>query len=341
MREQQLPEMSIKTTELTKRFTPQRRHIHWITSRFKSSKEVVAVDHVNLEIKKGELFGLLGPNGAGKTTLIKVLCTLLLPDHGTAYVNGFDIVSEQMNVRKSIGTLFSVGERGFYWRLTVYRNLEFFAALYNIPRTEKRRKIIEILRLLDLENVMHQPFQKLSGGMKRKLALARALLPNPPILLLDEPLLQLDAHSSKSIRDFIRNELCKKQGKTILYTTHQIEEAGRICDRVAIMHHGKILVCETPETIRHMIKKRNVVALRVNKISQRQVQELRKMNCVQSAEQEWDREINQYKVVVQLDRMDSLFKVLEYLFNKDVKLLDLNNIETTLEEAFLRLTTKG
>ena len=134
-----------------------------------------------------------------------MLCTLLPPDQGTATVNGYDISKQQMKVKQSLGTLFSVGERGFFWSLNGYRNLEFFAAIYNVPRQKRQERILEVLKLVGLENSTYDLYQKYSGGMKRKLALARTLLPDPPILLLDEPTTGLDATSSRNIREFIQN----------------------------------------------------------------------------------------------------------------------------------------
>ena len=215
-----------------------------------------AVDNLNLEIEKGQLFGLLGPNGAGKTTLVKMLCTLLPPDSGTALVNGYDIVKQQMQVKRSLGTLFSVGERGFFWRLNGYRNLEFFASIYNVPRQKRHDRIMEVLKLVGLENSAFDLYQKYSGGMKRKLSLARTLLPDPPILMLDEPTVGLDVISSRNIRDFVQKTV-SETGKTVLYTTHYIEEAAQICDRIGILSRGNLIACDTPDAIRGMIKKEN------------------------------------------------------------------------------------
>ena len=214
---------------------------------------VNAVDNLNLTIKKGQLFGLLGPNGAGKTTLVKMLCTLLPPDGGTATVNGYDIVKQPMQVKRSLGTLFSVGERGFFWRLNGYRNLEFFAAIYNVPRQKRQERIMEVLKLVGLEGSAFDLYQRYSGGMKRKLSLARTLLADPPILLLDEPTVGLDVISSRNIREFVRNTV-KETGKTILYTTHYIEEAAHICDQIGILRRGRLIACDTPNAIRAMIK---------------------------------------------------------------------------------------
>ena len=258
-------ENAIQTINLTKTFTSK---IQSSENGFFNRKTVTvnAVDSLNFEIKKGELFGLLGPNGAGKTTLVKMLCTLLPPDSGTALINGYDIIKEQMKVKRSLGTLFSVGERGFFWRLNGYRNLEFFAAIYNVPRQKRRERILEVLKLVDLENNSFQLFQRYSGGMKRKLALARTLLPDPPIILLDEPTTGLDAISSRSIREFVKKTV-KETGKTVLYTTHYIEEAAQICDKIAIMKQGKIVACDTPNALKDKIKNEELIYLIVEEIT--------------------------------------------------------------------------
>ena len=250
-------EYSIETQNLTKLYKSKIRTgvSHWSPFSRKTERIVAAVNHLDLKIKKGELFGLLGPNGAGKTTLVKVLCTLLPPDEGTALVNGFDVSKQSMKVKQSIGTLFSVGERGFFWRLSGYRNLEFYAAINNVSRERRQERIIEVMELVGLKEKAFELFQKYSGGMKRKLALARTLLADPPILLLDEPTTGLDVTSSRAIRDFIKNDLSRKTGKTVLYTTHYIEEVSQMCDRVAIMNKGKIIALDTPGALRDAVKK--------------------------------------------------------------------------------------
>ena len=239
---------AIETHNLTKTFKSKVRSPRPNSSVFERKDRgiVTAVDHLNLEVKRGELFGLLGPNGAGKTTLVKILCTLLPPDEGDAYVNGFDVAREQMQVRRSLGALFSVGERGVFWRLNGYRNLEFFSAIYNVPRRKRHERIMEVLGLVGLKDQAFEHYQKYSGGMKRKLALARALLPDPPLLLLDEPTTGLDVISSRSLRKLIREKLSRDAGKTVLYTTHYVEEASQICDRICILNKGKLVACDTP-----------------------------------------------------------------------------------------------
>jgi ABC-2 type transport system ATP-binding protein len=303
---------------------------------------VTAVDHLNLKIRKGELFGLLGRNGAGKTTLVKVLCTLLPPDEGTASVNGFDVVKQQMQVKRSIGTIFSVGERGFFWRLTGYGNLEFYASIYNVPRHGRRERIMDVLDLLGMKDNAFQVFQKYSGGMKRKLALARALLPDPPILLLDEPTTGLDVVSSRSIRDFIRNDLSKKAGKTVLYTTHYIEEAAQICDKIAILQKGRLIALNTPDALKNMAKKGEVLDVIVKNMSQAQVNTLKGVDGVSSlAADVQDAVLGQTHLRLRLENVDALPDIFDFFFKEKIKIVNFKQEEPTLEDAFIELTGTG
>jgi ABC-2 type transport system ATP-binding protein len=300
---------------------------------------VNALDNLNLTVKKGELFGLLGPNGAGKTTLVKILCTLLPPDGGTATVNGFDVAKQQMLVKQSIGTIFSVGERGFFWRLSGYSNLEFFAAINNVPRSGRKQRIMEVLELMGLQEKAFDVFQKYSGGMKRKLALARALLADPPILLLDEPTTGLDVTSSRNIRDFIKNDLSKKHGKTVLYTTHYIEEVSQICDRVGIMNKGKIIALDTPGALKGMAKKGEVADIVVKNMSEAQVSSLRGLDGVAGlASEVQDSVLGQTRLRIRLENVDSLPMVLDFFFREKIKLVNFRQEEPTLEDAFIELT---
>jgi ABC-2 type transport system ATP-binding protein len=303
---------------------------------------VTAVDHLNLKIKKGELFGLLGPNGAGKTTLVKILCTLLPPDEGEAYVNGFDVVREQMDVRRSLGTRFSVGERGVFWRLNGYRNLEFFSAIYNVPRRKRHERIMEVLDLVGLKDKAFEHYQKYSGGMKRKLALARALLPDPPILLLDEPTTGLDVISSRSLREFIRHDLSREAGKTVLYTTHYVEEASQICDRIGILNKGKLVACDTPEAIRGIVKKGEVVDIRVRAITEDQIEAIKTLEgVIDIASEIEDSVIGQRRLRLHLENIDSLSMVFDFFLKEKIRLIDLKREEPTLEDAFIELTGTG
>ncbi|MGD6807150.1 MAG: ATP-binding cassette domain-containing protein [Candidatus Bathyarchaeia archaeon] len=331
-------ENAIETINLTKTFKTKTAANG--NNRFwnRNTVQVNAVDNLNLTIKKGQLFGLLGPNGAGKTTLVKMLCTLLPPDGGAAKINGYDIVKESMQVKRSLGTLFSVGERGFFWRLNGYRNLEFYAAIYNVPRQQRHSRIMEVLKLVGLENNVYDLYQRYSGGMKRKLALARTLLPDPPILMLDEPTVGLDIISSRSIRDFVQKTV-RETGKTVLYTTHYIEEAAQMCDQIGILKRGQIIACDTPDAIRHMIKTNEVIYIVVDKISPEQTKKMQNLSSVTSLIENDDYSIgNQKGFRLELKGVEQIPVIFDFLYNEQIKLVNFHRQEPTLEDAFIELT---
>ena len=336
--------VAIEMHDLTKTFKSRDRTSE-VRNSFFSQKEretVTAIDHLNLEIRKGELFGLLGPNGAGKTTLVKVLCTLLPPDEGNAILNGFDVLHQPMKVRRSIGALFSVGERGAFWRLNGYTNLEFFSAIYNVPRNKRHERIMEVLDLVGLRDKAFERYQRYSGGMKRKLALARVLLPDTPILLLDEPTVGLDVISSRSLRDFIKNDLSRKAGKTILYTTHYDEEASHICDRIGILNRGRLVACDTPDAIRGIVKKGEVVEIRVKSVTDAQIETIKTIDGVLDVVSELeDSVLDLRRLRLHLQSISSLPMVLDFFFREKILLVDLKREEPTLEDAFIELTGRG
>lgn len=207
----------------------------------------LAVNSVNLAVSKGEVFGLLGPNGAGKTTLIKMLTTLLLPSEGEVIINGFNL-DETEKIKKCIGLIYS-SERSFYPRLTARQNLDFFAALHNIPLNLARKRIDELLELIGLKDNADVWFEEYSSGMKQRLAIARGLLNNPEIIFMDEPTKGLDPLEAHRFRKFIKDFLVKEQKKTIFLATHQLDEAEEICDWIAIIHLGEIRLCGSVEEI--------------------------------------------------------------------------------------------
>jgi len=334
-------ENAIQTINLTKTF---KSKIQTSETKFYNRKTVSvnAVDNLSFEIKKGELFGLLGPNGAGKTTLVKMLCTLLPPDSGTALINGYDIIKEQMKVKRSLGTLFSVGERGFFWRLNGYRNLEFFASIYNVPRQKRHERILEVLELVGLDNSTFQLYQKYSGGMKRKLALARTLLPDPPIILLDEPTTGLDAISSKNIKEFVKKTV-KETGKTVLYTTHYIEEAAQICTTIGIMKQGKIVALGSPDALKDKIKIEERIYLIVEDITQAQIEQMRSLQGVIDITEKSEEVLmpNQKALCVEFKSVDLLPLIFDFLFEQKIKLVNFKREEPTLEDAFIELTARA
>lgn len=224
---------------------------------------LIAVNNVTISIEEGEIFGLLGPNGAGKTTLISMLCTLLRPSSGTARVNGFDIIKQQSNVRKSIGIVFQ--EPSLDNRLSARENLEIHAGLYKVPKSERKNRIEEVLELVGLTERADDLVKTYSGGMKRRLEIARALIHYPRILFLDEPTLGLDPQTREHVWKYIKL-LAKRENITIFLTTHYMEEADALCNRVAIMDYGEIKVLDTPKKLKSKLEG-DVIILEVDDAS--------------------------------------------------------------------------
>ncbi len=227
---------------------------------------VEALKDVSFDIDDGEIFGLIGPNGAGKTTLTKIIATLVQPTTGTVTVKGFDSVTESAQVRRVIG-LAAAEERSFYWRLTLEQNLMFFARLYSIPKRKARARVSELLAQLDLERSARQRFGQLSTGNKQRMAIARSLLNDPPMLLLDEPTRSLDPVAAARMRSFIASLAKKDPPVTILLTSHNLNEIEELCRRVAIISHGRIRELDTPDRIRTLHRPRERVRLVLDGIS--------------------------------------------------------------------------
>lgn len=222
----------------------------WLSRRNRTAVE--ALTDVSLTIPHGEVCGLLGVNGAGKTTLIKVIATLVLPDQGRGWVDGIDLLREPLAVRARIGHV-TTNDRSFYWRLSVRENLDFFAALCGLHGAPRARRISDLLHLTGLDDCADQRFMTLSAGQRQRAAIARALLANPPILLLDEPTSGLDPLVARQLRSFIAETLVRSQGKTVLWCTHNLYEAQQVCDRVLMLHHGKIVAMWDRETLRRRV----------------------------------------------------------------------------------------
>jgi ABC-2 type transport system ATP-binding protein len=217
----------------------------------KSFNGLTAVDKLDITVESGEIFGLLGPNGAGKTTVINMLCTILKPTSGSAKVNGFDIVKEATQVRKSIGIVFQ--DPSIDDRLTGRENLYMHANLYGVPSGEQRERIDRILKLVELEDRGDDLMRTYSGGMRRRLELGRGLLHYPKVLFLDEPTVGLDPQTRDHIWTYIR-ELKKAHDITIVLTTHYMDEADRLSDRIGIMDRGKIIALDTPQKLKETLE---------------------------------------------------------------------------------------
>ena len=221
--------------------------------------DLVAVDHIDLEIEEGELFGLLGPNGAGKTTFIHMLSTILPPTEGTAEVAGFDIRAGADSVRAAIGIVFQ--DPSLDNRLTGRENLDFHGRMYGLAKEQRDERMSKVLELVGLKDRADSLVETYSSGMKRRLEMARGLMHRPEILFLDEPTLGLDAQTRRSIWDYIRM-LNDVENVTVILTTHYIEEADYLCDRVAIIDYGKIIALDKPEALKDELKG-DIVSLKV------------------------------------------------------------------------------
>ena len=248
-------ENSIETYDLTKKFAMQKGFTEFLMHPFRKD-EITAVEKANIKIGKGELFGILGPNGAGKTTLIKLLCTLILPTEGTAYVNGYNIAEESGKVRESIGFI-TADERSFYWRLTGQQNLKFFASLHNFYSFDAQKRVDELLDIVGLKNRADDRFLSYSAGMKQRMAIARGLLNDPEVVFMDEPTKGLDPGAAQNLREFIKKRIVKEQGKTVFLSTHHLGEAEQLCDRIAIIDEGEIMVIGSPEELKSELDKPN------------------------------------------------------------------------------------
>ena len=213
----------------------------------KKYNDLLAVDRLNLQIKEGEIFGLLGPNGAGKTTTLSMLATLLKPTTGTARVNSYDIISQPSEVRQSIGIVFQDPSSDDI--LTGWENLYLHSLMFGVPKEERKKRIDYVLGLVDLKDRSADIVKKYSGGMRRRLELARGLLHNPRVLFLDEPTLGLDPQTREHIWEYIET-LVKTERVTIIITTHYMEEADRLCNRVAIIDHGRVVALDSPSNLK-------------------------------------------------------------------------------------------
>jgi ABC-2 type transport system ATP-binding protein len=245
----------------------------------KSFNGLLAVAGISFSVPEGELFGLLGPNGAGKTTTINMLSTLVKLTSGGAKVAGFDVTRDRDAVRKSIGIVFQ--EPALDTKLTGRENLEFHAMMYGMGKEKRRRRIRDVLDLVELEDKKDVLVENYSGGMKRRLEIARGLVHRPKVLFLDEPTLGLDAQTRRNIWDYIK-KLNRESGVTIILTTHYMEEADFLCDRVAIMDHGKFVALDTPAKLKDMLGG-DVVTLEVEGDTSALLENFRKQDWVRTA----------------------------------------------------------
>ncbi len=229
----------------------------------KKQKQVYALNGVNIEVNPGEIFGFLGPNGAGKTTLIKILCTLLYPTDGEAYVDGLNVVTETQKVRHVI-SMVSGGESSGYGILTVAENIWMFSQFHGIPGRIAKERMARYLKAFDFEKDANTKLSKLSTGMRQKMNLIRGFVTDPKILFLDEPTLGLDVHVARNVRNNVLSWVRDHREKTVFLTTHYMAEAEELCDRIAIIDRGQIVECDTPANLRKKLAEGSIYRLNLS-----------------------------------------------------------------------------
>ena len=260
------PSIAISIDQVSKTYpVPFLRLKKFFRRKFKPPVE--ALRNISLEIHEGEIFGLIGPNGAGKTTLAKIIATLVQPTSGRATVKGFDSVREDEQVRRNLG-LASAEERSFYWRLTAEQNLLFFARLYGLAETAAKRRIEELFAMFELDELAKRRFAEFSTGNKQRLAVARAMLARPPVLLLDEPTRSLDPVAAARMRNTIKSLARNGDSRvTVFFTSHNLGEVEELCDRVAIISKGEIRALDTPRKLRALHTQSERVSISFNGVS--------------------------------------------------------------------------
>ncbi len=294
--------------------------------------DLLAVDHVSFEVQQGEIFGYLGPNGAGKTTTIRMLTGLLRPTEGTAYVNGYDVLHDIHWVKRSIGVVPEVSN--VYDELTAWDNLTFAADLYNVLRREREKRAKELLEKFGLYERRQSKVKSYSRGMKRRLTIAMALIHHPGILFLDEPTTALDARTAVSVRDLIRQ--LKGEGITIFLTTHYIEEADQLCDRIAIINEGRIVACDTPERLKSSILGIHTIEISFDGGNDERASALEAIPGCDSVGKQGDK----FRLYTQ-EPEEVLPNLIEYAKKHALKVITLNMLKPRLEDVFLEMTSNA
>jgi ABC-2 type transport system ATP-binding protein len=312
--------------------------------RFFGKKEkaiIRALDRIDFKIRSGELFGLLGPNGAGKTTAVKILCTLLEPTGGQAFVKGYDVVEDAAHVRKIVNMV-AGGERMLYYRLTGRENLNYFAELYDVPKREIASRVNMLLDLVGLSDRADDEVEKYSKGMKQRLQLCRGLINDPEILFLDEPTLGLDVNIAKDLRKFIRHRIVEEQGKTVLLTTHYMYEAEELCDRIGFLNKGRLIAVGRSEELKREMPSGFSIEVLVTRLTDEALEGLKRLKPVKKVlVTDYQGKVEGEKVdrlIVHVDSDEITPKVLTFLSTMRCRVASVNIRGPTLEDLFMFYT---
>ena len=314
---------AIRTEQLTRTYTR------------KKLPPFTALAGVDLDVRKGELFGLLGPNGAGKTTLIKILTTLLAPTAGRAWVNDLDVVADAEKVRPLINMV-SGGESSGYGILTVRENIWLFARIYGVPTAVIKERTDEMLEVVGLKDKADSRVSHLSTGQRQKMNFCRGFITDPTVLFLDEPTLGLDVNAARAIRKYIRKWVAEKPGRTILLTTHYMAEADELCDRLAIIDSGKVLACDSPEKLKRRVQEYPIYDLTLAPGFDDDLKSLPGVH--QATRTETPDAVN---VKVALNDEQAVASIVQAISSNGGTIRSLTRVEPTLEDAFIELVGHG
>ena len=303
-----------------------------LTKRF---DDLTAVDHIELNVPEGSIYGLLGPNGAGKSTTIRLLCTLLKPSEGTASVGGFDIIESPVSVREIIGVMPEESNHTLYPAMSTYENLEYFGKLYGIPEAEIPKRIEELLSFMGLWERKDDPAGELSTGNRQRLALCRALLHRPRVILLDEPTSALDPIAAKKVRELILS-LAEKYRQTFFINSHNLAEVQRICDRIAIIDKGRILLSGKTKELQSKLQASQNFTIRVTDDLEKALSIAKSMKFVTSAE----KEVDSLQVTIE-DPMGNNSTLMKSLLSHGVNIIEFAEQEATLEDLYLGVINGG
>ena len=332
---------AVETRDLTRVFAGKRH----LLRRKKQAAEgeasegpVTALDGVTMQIEEGELFGLLGPNGAGKTTLIKILCTLLLPTSGQAFVAGFDVAKDVFPIRQRI-SMVSGGETTGYGLLTARENIWMFSQFYGVQSKAANDRIDELMGIFGLRDRRDSKVRTLSTGQRQKMNMIRGFVTDPDILFLDEPTIGLDVNAARTIRDYVSKWVQEQKGKTVLLTTHYMAEADEMCDRIAIIDNGRILACDTPENLKRMVRLDTTFRLEIDPI--RDTSGFGKIAGVKNFSVKQDASKNTAYLTFILDGEAPVADILSYIMAQGSRVRSLQKSEPTLEDVFVSMVGKG
>jgi ABC-2 type transport system ATP-binding protein len=323
---------AIKVSNLSKKFKKESRSFFTTLKYLFKPDYIQVLEDINFDIKKSEIFGFLGPNGAGKTTLIKIILGLVEPDVGEVKIFDYKIPDEIEKIKEKINAVFARG--GVYWPLTLKENIEWFGKIYRIKNLDE--KIESLIEIFELKEKADTFADRCSTGELMRMKLARALINDPEILILDEPTIGLDPSIALKVREFIK-KLNKERKTTIVLTTHQMAEADILCDRIAIMNKGKIVAKDRPKKLKGKLKRKNIIEMDVRNINQKILNKIKKLDGVLGLE--YTQEKEELRLITEaLDVLDEIINVLK---KNRVKFYSVHTEEPSLEDVFLYITGRG